>query len=243
MLSGIFKPSAIKSRIRETEDWWFDKTRNIQTRGNASPQATDVIGDTTGSEIYAPVRVTNARAALRDLPITAPSQYTFLDLGSGKGRMLFVAAELPFRKIQGVEFSTDLHREAQTNIQTFRHHTRRCAAIESINANAADFAFPEDSLVLYLFNPFGPAVMTPMLRNLERSIAQHPRHVVVLLLWPVNSSVVAELPCMTIYKQTRRHHIYQTAIATPHPHPSFPPAAHPYPPAHTSPPTASPHSS
>jgi SAM-dependent methyltransferase len=211
----LFSPSALKARIREMEDWWFDKTRGIHTRGNTPPvKATDVVGNTADSEIYVPVRVTNARTALRDLPIVDPAQYTFLDLGSGKGRMLFVAAELPFRKIQGVEFSTELHREAQTNIQNFRHSARRCAAIESVNANATDFAFPNDNLVLYLFNPFGPTVMTPMLRNLERSIARHPRHVIVLLLWPVNSHLVAELPSMTLYKETRRHHIYQTAIAT-----------------------------
>jgi SAM-dependent methyltransferase len=214
-MATLFSQSALKASIRETEDWWFDKTRNIRTRGNTSPaKATEVIGDTAGSEIYAPVRVTNARRALRDLPVADAAQYTFLDLGSGKGRMLFVAAELPFRKIQGVEFSTDLHHEAEANIQRFHHSSRRCANLESVNANAADFVFPNDNLVLYLFNPFGPSVMTPMLHNLERSIARCPRHVVILLLWPVNSHLVAELPCMTLYRETRRHHIYQTASPT-----------------------------
>jgi tRNA G46 methylase TrmB len=64
--------------------------------------------------MYGPVRVANAHAALRDLPLVhtqnggagggAYSQYTFIDVGSGKGRVLFVAAEYPFRKVIGVEF-------------------------------------------------------------------------------------------------------------------------------------------
>jgi hypothetical protein len=63
------------------------------------------------SHIYAPVRAANAHAALRDLPIGDYAQYTFVDVGSGKGRMLFVAAEYRFRKVIGVEFATDLHEQ------------------------------------------------------------------------------------------------------------------------------------
>jgi hypothetical protein len=75
----------------------------------------------------------------------------------------------------------------------------------------AEYEFPNDNLVVYLFNPFGPGVLRPMLQNLQRSIDLHPRHVVVLLLWPVHGSLVAEMPTMRPYKLTRRYHIYQTA--------------------------------
>ncbi len=204
--------SNLKLRVRAVEDWWFDTTRSVQTSG-VLPRSkpSEVVGELKDGRQYGPVRAANARTALRELPIKNYSDYTFIDIGSGKGRVLFVAAEQPFHKVQGVEFATSLHEEALANIQRYNHRGQRCSNIESINANAAEFEFPNENLVIYLFNPFGPEIMNPMLANLERSIAQHPRHVIILMLWPEESHLVARMPCMKIYKQTRRHHIYQTA--------------------------------
>jgi SAM-dependent methyltransferase len=200
----------VKGRVRACEEWWFDATRRVKTAGDAgAPEASGIVGEIRDSHIYAPVRVANAHAALRDLPIEDYSQYTFVDVGSGKGRMLFVAAEYPFRKVIGVEFATDLHELALKNIGRYRYAGQRCREIASVHADAAEFAFPDGNLVVYLFNPFGPEVMGRMLANLERSIERQPRHVLVVMLWPENAEMVAGMRGMGVYRQTRRHHIYQ----------------------------------
>jgi SAM-dependent methyltransferase len=200
----------VKGRVRACEEWWFDTTRRVKTAGNAgAPEASGVVGEIRDSYIYAPVRVANAHAALRDLPIKDFSQYTFVDVGSGKGRMLFVAAEYPFRRVVGVEYATDLQRLALENIGRYRYPGQRCPEIRSVQADAAEYEFPEGNLVIYLFNPFGPEVMGRMLRNLERSIEREPRHVVVVMLWPEYAEMVAGMRGMQAYRQTRRHHIYQ----------------------------------
>jgi SAM-dependent methyltransferase len=210
----------LKERVRACEDWWFDSRRHVQTSGLvAVPEASKVVGEIRDSYIYGAVRVPNAHAALRDLPIGSSndgdshgmdySQYTFVDMGSGKGRMLFVAAEYPFRRVIGVEFSNDLHEEALTNIKRYKYRGRRCADIESVHADAAEFEFPNENLVVYMFNPFGPEVMKRMLANLERSLERHPRHVIVMMLWPEHADLVAQMPIMRVYRQTRRHHIYE----------------------------------
>jgi len=80
-----------------------------------------VAGEIRDSHVYAPVRVANARAALRALPVGDFSQYSFIDMGSGKARMLFVAAELPFRRVIGVEFDRKLHAAAKENIARWRN--------------------------------------------------------------------------------------------------------------------------
>jgi SAM-dependent methyltransferase len=167
------------------------------------------VGELRGN-IYGPVRAANAHAALRDLPIRDFSQYTFLDIGSGKGRVLFIAAEYPFRRIIGVEYATDMHELALENLRRYKHRKQRCADIQSVSANAAEFEFPNENLVLYLFNPFGPEIMQRMLANLQRSLESDPRHVVIVMLWPEQSSVVEQMPAMHVYKKTRRYHIYQT---------------------------------
>jgi SAM-dependent methyltransferase len=211
MPSALLKAnSAVKSGLRSMEDWWFDRTRSIATTGNVAPNAAQIIGEMRDSQIYAPVRVVNAHAALRDLPVHDYSRYTFLDIGSGKGRMLSVAAEYPFKKVQGIEFDASLHEQAIENIQRYHFRKQRCPQIESTLANAAEFEFPPENLVLYLFNPFGPSVMNAMLSNLQRAIKLHSRHVVVVLLWPELSHLVAQMPEMNAYRQNRRYHIYQT---------------------------------
>jgi SAM-dependent methyltransferase len=222
MAFGFLKSFAggVKAGVRAAEDWWFDATRHVKTAGNAAqPDASQVAGETRDSHIYAPVRVANAHAALRDLPIGGPwgtdySQYTFVDVGSGKGRMLFVAAEYPFRRVIGVEFAMGLHEQALENIERYRHSRQRCGEIESICGDAAEFEFPEEDMVVYLFNPFGPEVMGRMLVNLERSLERHPRRVTVVMLWPEHADMVARMPGMRAYRQTRRHHIYESVSGT-----------------------------
>ena len=207
--------SRLKAWVRACEDLWFDTTRRVRTsRDEPRPSSSEVVGELLDSHFYVPVRVANARAALRHLPVADPSRYTFVDLGSGKGRMLFVAAELPFRKVMGVEFAAALHRYATDNIGRYRHSSRRCRDIESVHADAAQFEFPAGDLVLYLFNPFGPELMTRMLRNLERSIKMHPRHVVIVMLWPEHAGLVARMEGMSLYRQTPRYRIYQMGSAS-----------------------------
>jgi SAM-dependent methyltransferase len=211
----------LKERVRACEDWWFDTTRHVQTSGlvQRPRAATQIVGEIRDSHMYGPVRVANAHAALRDLPLGGTqnsgagggdySQYTFIDMGSGKGRVLFVAAEYPFRKVMGVEFSKDLHEEAVANLKQYNYRGRRCADIEPVLADAREFEFPDDNLVIYLFNPFGEEVMARMLENLERSLERHPRHAIVVMLWPEHSDVVERMAIMRVYRKTRRHHMYE----------------------------------
>ena len=208
--------SVAREWVRGIEDRWFDSTRRVRTTGLIRvPAASQVVGELRDSNMYGPVRAANVYAALRDLPSGDPigdySEYTFIDIGSGLGRVLFVAAEYPFRKVVGVEFSTALHHQALDNIARYRHGKRRCGPIEAVLANAAEYEFPDDKLVIYMFNPFGPEILGRMLANLERSLQRCPRHVVVLMLWPEHGEVVAREKWLTEYRRTRRYQMYQTA--------------------------------
>lgn len=203
--------SSLKRLVVRLEGWWFDLTRSVQTSGVVKAFGrSKVIGEMRDSLTYIPVRISNARCALRELPISDHSRYTFIDMGSGKGRMLFLAAELPFRRVQGVEFVTDLHERACDNIRRYNRRRSKCVEIESVNANAADFEFPNENLVINIFNPFGPEVLGRMLTNLNRSLQRYPRHVIILLVYPKLSSMIAQMQPLHLYRQTRRHHIYQT---------------------------------
>ena len=199
----------LRDGLRGIEEWWFDRSRGVRTAGNASFRETaDAVGAGTGDgEIYVPARVANGRAAIAEAPVRDRAGYTFVDLGSGKGRMLFVAAEMGFGRCVGVEFSRSLEAQAAENIRRFRR--RRGAALESVLADAAEFRFPAGNLVIYMFNPFGAETMKRVLGNLARSIAEAPRHVVVVLLWPEQGAMVAGVPGLRQVRVTRRHEIYE----------------------------------
>ncbi|HEY5030298.1 MAG TPA: class I SAM-dependent methyltransferase, partial [Candidatus Angelobacter sp.] len=111
---------------------------------------------------------------MQALPIDF-SQFTFVDLGSGKGRVLLMASDYSFQRIVGVEFMTSLHRAAQQNIASYSSDRRRCPQIEAVCLDARDFQFPLEPIVMYLFNPFSEATFSQVLENLRRSIEQAPR--------------------------------------------------------------------
>jgi hypothetical protein len=107
------------------------------------------------------------------------SQFTFIDLGSGKGRVLLMASGYPFQQIVGVEFMPSLHRVAQKNIDSCSSIRRQCHQIEAVCLDARDFQFPLEPIVVYLFNSFSEATFAQALENLRRSIEQAPRPVYI----------------------------------------------------------------
>ncbi len=189
------------------QDQWFDRTRHVRTAGAVSlPRAGISRSEAPDSEWYVPARPSHIREALKAAPVQDVSNYTYIDLGSGKGRTLFVAAEFPFRRIVGVELSRRLHQAACANIRSFRPRGR---VIESIHANAADFELPPEPLVLYLFNPFGATTMQRFLDNLADSMHPQPRHLVVILLWPRCGDQVERVPGARAVCANKRMQIFE----------------------------------
>ena len=118
--------------------------------------------------------------------------FTFIDLGSGKGRVLLMAADYPFKKIIGVEFMPESHRVAEENIAKYASDRQQCRQIQSICMDARDFEFPDGPLVVYLFNPFSEATFMTVLENLRQSIEQVPRPVYVAYRFTEHEKVLAE---------------------------------------------------
>jgi len=204
-------PLFVRAAGTQAEGWWFDTTRHVHTSGYVFLKGLTLAGTGQSAADYLPIRPSVARQALARLPMRNPSEYVFVDFGSGKGRMLLIAAEYPFRKIQGVELARELHREAEYNIFCYRHATQRCWHLESINLDASEYRFPDRNLVLCFHNPFGPEILKKVLTNLKESIDQHPRHIVVVMIKPESAFVVDSMPFFSLCFETRRFRIYQTA--------------------------------
>jgi SAM-dependent methyltransferase len=120
----------------------------------------------------------------------APERFTFVDLGSGKGRALLVASRFPFRKIIGVEFIPELSAVASANVAKFSPPWRRCQEIETINGDATEFEYPAGPLVIYLYNPFLPPVLKRCLKHLAKSLEREPREVYLVYVNPAFQKLV-----------------------------------------------------
>jgi hypothetical protein len=111
-------------------------------------------------------------------------RFTFLDLGSGKGRALLLASGFPFRRIVGVELSSQLNVVAADNIAKFSAPWQQCRDIETHNGDATAIDYPSGPLVLYLYNPFLVPVLKRCLRNLMQSLATEPREIYLIYINP-----------------------------------------------------------
>jgi hypothetical protein len=118
-------------------------------------------------------------------------RFTFIDLGSGKGRTLLMASQYPFRRIVGVELIPELHRIAQQNIRDFQSSTQRCTDITSIEVDARTFEFPDEPLVLFLFNPLPEDGLLTVMQKLSRSLERKPREAWILYHNPLLERVIA----------------------------------------------------
>jgi hypothetical protein len=136
--------------------------------------------------------------------------FVFVDVGSGKGRTLLMTSDYPFRRIVGVELLPALHQAAQENLSKYRSESQKCFALESTCADASDFPFPAEPLVLYLFNPLPEAGLRRMIANLEDSLRAHPRAVYALYHNPLLEHVLSESTALKKIGGTHQYAIYQS---------------------------------
>lgn len=157
----------------------FDTKYGTDTKTRADLVQLDIVGDNQENGVYyqaSPVYAT--RRILKKLNITNYNKFTFIDYGSGKGRTLLLASELPFKQVIGVEFARELHEIALRNIQKYKK--KRASQTISINEDATSFTVPEDNLVLYFFNPFNELVLNRVLQNISQSLDKTPRSAFII---------------------------------------------------------------
>ena len=161
----------------------FDRRHGTDTTGWV-PTRLLGISDTHTREqaaVYATAPARVPRLLLASLGID-PAEFTFVDYGCGKGRVLLVASELPFTKVVGVEISKALSDIARANVSKFSSPAQRCTDIEVACVDAREYRLPLTDTVFYLYNPFNTDILASVLTNLEQSLKDSPRRVYIVYL-------------------------------------------------------------
>lgn len=170
-------PSRLRSRFGDADyDWDY----RVNTTSGAVGWRDRLLG--TFYSLYQPTEPAQFREMIETLQQRGLdfSEFTFIDLGSGKGRTLLMASEYPFRRIVGVELLPSLHQIAQENLSRYKSDSQRCFTVDSVCADATSFLLPKEPLILYLFNPFLQSGVQRTIENLKSSLQQHPRPAYVL---------------------------------------------------------------
>ena len=135
--------------------------------------------------------------------------FTFIDLGSGKGRTLLMASRYAFHRIIGVELLPELNAIARQNIARYNDAGQKCFSLESRGQDAREFVFPPEPIVLYLFNPFPEEILRQVLANLRLSLLGSPRAVYIIYHNLVHDAVFAAHGWLKEIVKTHQYAIYE----------------------------------
>jgi SAM-dependent methyltransferase len=134
---------------------WWESRLGISTRGIVQVDYAD-------SAPYATMSYATIWQILDHLAL-GPSD-VFVDIGSGKGRVVCCAARYPVERVVGVDMSEPFCDAARENARRLRG---RRAPISIYASTADDFDYSAAS-VLFLFNPFGASTLAPLLDKIGR---------------------------------------------------------------------------
>jgi SAM-dependent methyltransferase len=177
------------------KDRSFDDTHGTDTAGSVQPEDLGIADDDTREHAirYLPSPAKVTRWMLDNIGID-PAEFSFVDLGCGKGRVILIASERPFRRVMGVDISPELSAIARENVARFTPPSRRCQQVDVVNGDATTVDYPDSDILLHLYHPFEPEVLRKALANLEESWKAAPRRVVVAyLLYAAAHEAVADV--------------------------------------------------
>ena len=106
-----------------------------------------------------------------------------VDFGSGKGKLMLLAAEQGFRKVIGVEFSMELVEIGRRNLEIYKQRTKSETKFEVFHMDAADYVIPPEANLLFFSNPFDETLIALVIENILKSLDMHPREIVVVHLF------------------------------------------------------------
>jgi len=168
----------------------FDSKYATDTAGYRDIRSLDVIALPAARYAgrYEPSSAELVRSALERLQID-PERFSFIDFGSGKGRALLIAAGFPFKEVVGVEFSRELHEIAEKNIRLIPPEMTSAGVVRSIHRDAAVFELPKSDLICYLYNPFGPPVITAVAEKLAAHNKDFGYNIIIIYVDPRHREV------------------------------------------------------
>ena len=128
------------------------------------------------------------REIMRAVPVSL-KDYSFVDIGAGKGAAVLMASEFPFRRLVGVELNHELVVDALENTQAFNQSTGLKLAPQWDEADFFKWVPPTEPCLFFFNNPFPEALTLIALKHLEGLLsARGQRAILVFRKLPRSSA-------------------------------------------------------
>jgi SAM-dependent methyltransferase len=172
------------------KEWQKERELGIRTFGAHAPDELSIEADSKlGGHLYQPSSSVIFEKAMNALPFNF-SEKVFLDIGSGKGRALILAAEAGYRKVIGVEYASELNDIAHTNIVRVRDRFPNTEFVLS-EGDALAYDIPEEVDVIYLFNPFDEEATRGLLRSVK-PVFEREKRIDLVYVHPIHCQVLQQ---------------------------------------------------
>ena len=157
----------------------WDLVHGTETLARIAPQNLETDSTNKGQATY--YGATRARPLVKLLQhLDLPTSGGFVDFGSGKGRVVLIAAEYGFKKVVGIDFSEPLCQMARKNLETFRRSRTLQSEVVIVHSDVVLYPIQSDETTFFLYDPFSAEVLGQVLQNLRQSLAKHPRQIWVI---------------------------------------------------------------
>ncbi len=172
---GVY--AALALRWERLGDRRWDRRHNVLTSPITPVADLAVVGNNAEHGVeHEPSPVSQVKRLLSALPV--PASDTFIDFGSGLGRVVLLAAER-YEAVIGVEFARNLVAACGDNVRSYRGELKCEPEIHL--QDAISFEVPDDrNLLVWFYAPFRPPIMQPVLEKLTQSYRRDPRRISVM---------------------------------------------------------------
>ncbi|MGD0348732.1 MAG: class I SAM-dependent methyltransferase [Verrucomicrobiota bacterium] len=117
------------------------------------------------------------------------NEFDVVDFGCGKGRVLMVASEFPFRSITGIEISRMLCNVAEENIRKFHSPRLKCSRFEVRCLDARNYHPTGEDTVFHFYHPFQAELLKHVLASISTRHRATGKRAVILYTWTAVESL------------------------------------------------------
>lgn len=169
----------------------FDWRHQVKTAGVVDLEDLGTIGPNAHQGVYyVPTPIGQFRRVIGNLPLPR-DKFVFVDIGSGMGRCLLLAAEFPFRKILGVEFASELCAIADRNADRYAQRYPNRPEIDVQNIDALQLRLEDADHVLFMYNPFAGPLVSEFFARIDAQQREHRRNIYLVYFYPKHAGALS----------------------------------------------------
>lgn len=172
MASSTLSPAGLKRIAKNAKhvvaEMLYERRYGVQTSEKVILGAHD--DDNVG---YTPMNWRQLRWVLPTGSVTSGD--VFIDIGSGKGRAVVMAAmDYPFGRVIGVELTRELHETAERNVAAVAGKLR-AGQVELVCSDVRAYQIPDDVTIVYMNNPVRGSIFVDVLKSISESQMRRSR--------------------------------------------------------------------